>query len=372
MKPLVTLYRDTNGWCPFCERVWLALELKQIPYQERLINLRDKPDWFLQMCPTGLVPCVLIHTDDPQLSQKKDLPNTNENEDADVTPQRIFVWESLDILKALDEYFPDTLQLMQGDEQAHAEARKVASATTAAGVQFLYGNRNATVTAAEKEAKREAFLQALQDLDGFLGQSEGEASGPFCLGSEISGIDIEMVPTMERWRYQLPLTANIKIYDEERFPHIVRWFQALEQLPAYSQRVAGDAYSWTAVASTFLQLFGSNQDGTLSEETQAAMERADNAACALIEEFTSSITYEESQSASLEAATKILSNKEAIVADCTREEPKSQKEIPRARDQEAADAALRATVSSLLQSQEKGSGFEMTAENMGDEFNREE
>ena len=26
--PALTLYRDTNGWCPFCERVWVALEAK--------------------------------------------------------------------------------------------------------------------------------------------------------------------------------------------------------------------------------------------------------------------------------------------------------------------------------------------------------
>ncbi|KAH8069298.1 glutathione transferase [Aureococcus anophagefferens] len=29
--PALTLYRDTNGWCPFCERVWVALEKKGIP-----------------------------------------------------------------------------------------------------------------------------------------------------------------------------------------------------------------------------------------------------------------------------------------------------------------------------------------------------
>ena len=30
-EPVLTLYRDTNGWCPFCERVWIGLEKKGIP-----------------------------------------------------------------------------------------------------------------------------------------------------------------------------------------------------------------------------------------------------------------------------------------------------------------------------------------------------
>ena len=38
-EPVLTLYRDTNGWCPFCERVWIGLEKKGIPYDEKLINL---------------------------------------------------------------------------------------------------------------------------------------------------------------------------------------------------------------------------------------------------------------------------------------------------------------------------------------------
>jgi hypothetical protein len=27
-SPVLTLYRDNNGWCPFCERVWVALLYK--------------------------------------------------------------------------------------------------------------------------------------------------------------------------------------------------------------------------------------------------------------------------------------------------------------------------------------------------------
>ena len=32
-QPEVTLYRDTAGWCPYCQKVWLLLEEKQIPYK---------------------------------------------------------------------------------------------------------------------------------------------------------------------------------------------------------------------------------------------------------------------------------------------------------------------------------------------------
>ena len=52
------LYRDTNGWCPFCERTWLFLRLTNTPYNERLINLRDKPEYYLKLVPPTLVPAI--------------------------------------------------------------------------------------------------------------------------------------------------------------------------------------------------------------------------------------------------------------------------------------------------------------------------
>jgi hypothetical protein len=49
-KPAVLLYRDTNSWCPFCERVWFALEEKEIPFETEFIDLSNKPSgiwiWF--------------------------------------------------------------------------------------------------------------------------------------------------------------------------------------------------------------------------------------------------------------------------------------------------------------------------------------
>ena len=29
----VTLFRDNHAWCPYCQKIWLWLEEKQIPYR---------------------------------------------------------------------------------------------------------------------------------------------------------------------------------------------------------------------------------------------------------------------------------------------------------------------------------------------------
>ena len=44
----MTLYRDHAAWCPYCQKVWMMLEEKQIPYRIERINMRsygDKPKW---------------------------------------------------------------------------------------------------------------------------------------------------------------------------------------------------------------------------------------------------------------------------------------------------------------------------------------
>ncbi|MFB2880977.1 glutathione S-transferase family protein [Floridanema aerugineum] len=89
--PPVLLYRDTNSWCPFCERVWFALEEKEIPFETEFIDLSNKPKWYTDLVPTTLVPAAKIEGN--------------------------LVYESKDILLALEERFKDKPLLPENPEE---------------------------------------------------------------------------------------------------------------------------------------------------------------------------------------------------------------------------------------------------------------
>lgn len=46
------------GFSPFVQRVWIALELKEIPYQYVEIDPYQKPQSLLEINPRGLVPAL--------------------------------------------------------------------------------------------------------------------------------------------------------------------------------------------------------------------------------------------------------------------------------------------------------------------------
>lgn len=350
--PVLTLYRDTNGWCPFCERVWLALEIKGLPYTETLVNLQNKPQWYKDMVPTKLVPAVLFYgtTGESSTDADDDTNTNNKNE-------RTLVWESADILRALDERFPDTVPLVLEDDEEYRIAQAAVNRVTTAGILFQYGSRNATLTEEDRAERRRDFVRALDELDACLGRND---DSPF-FGNRVTAVDCQLVPVVERWRYQLPLTST---HDDAKDilagrPNLRRWWEeGMNRLPAYANRVAGDAYSWTAVTSVFLKIFSSGSDGVVSDEVRAQIERADQAADEMMQDMLLSATATSHSSddaktqraARLAAATKLISNHVAIVKDCTNADPKSQKDLARASDVDHADEALRTVAHRLLSS----------------------
>lgn len=72
--------------CPFVQRSAILLNIKQQPYQRINIDLADKPQWYLNMVPTGKVPALVINQ-----------------------PQQEVIFESAIINEYLDEVFGKAL-----------------------------------------------------------------------------------------------------------------------------------------------------------------------------------------------------------------------------------------------------------------------
>ena len=59
----VVLYRDNHAWCPYCQKVWLWLEEKRVPYRIEKITMfcyGDKEPWYRRIVPSGMLPALSI------------------------------------------------------------------------------------------------------------------------------------------------------------------------------------------------------------------------------------------------------------------------------------------------------------------------
>ena len=57
----VVLYRDNHAWCPYCQKVWMYLEEKQIPFKVEKVSMfcyGEKESWYLRKVPRGMLPAV--------------------------------------------------------------------------------------------------------------------------------------------------------------------------------------------------------------------------------------------------------------------------------------------------------------------------
>jgi len=60
-KVKVTFYRDRHAWCPYCQKIWLWLEYKRVPYKVKKINMfcyGQKENWYLDKVRSGKLPAI--------------------------------------------------------------------------------------------------------------------------------------------------------------------------------------------------------------------------------------------------------------------------------------------------------------------------
>ena len=70
----VTLYRDHHAWCPYCQKIWLWLEWKRIPYFTKKVTMRcygSKEKWYLEKVASGILPAIeidnILYTESDQI-----------------------------------------------------------------------------------------------------------------------------------------------------------------------------------------------------------------------------------------------------------------------------------------------------------------
>eukprot|EP01039_Chlorochromonas_danica_P004478 gene4478-4906_t len=214
--PRLVFYRDTAGWCPYCQKVWIFLEEKGIPYQVEKINMRcygDKPSWFLDMVPSGLLP--VIRLDNGQV-----------------------VTESLDIMLGLDRAFPaPDYPTMWPSNDAKVEARamklmKLERELYAAWCGLLFYPSPVTQSSSRRRLE-EGFTMMNKELE--------VTSSPWFL-DDLSIVDITYISHMERMCATVAYWNGWKIRGDGRWPAIERWMDAFEARPSY-QATRGDYYT---------------------------------------------------------------------------------------------------------------------------------
>ncbi|KAJ5216384.1 uncharacterized protein N7498_002791 [Penicillium cinerascens] len=203
------------GWfCPFVQRVWLALEEKQIPYEYIEVNPYNKPDSLLSLNPRGLVPTLSCPTK----------PN----------PQPLY--ESTVILEYLEEAYPThSPSFLPKDPYERARARTwidyVTSRIIPSFHRFLqYQPEGTASNDPGLDQARQDFLTHLKAWT-----MEMHPEGPFFLGSELSLPDLVLAPwavrlwVFDEFKDEVGIPADgAGGADEGVWKRFRKWFSAIE------------------------------------------------------------------------------------------------------------------------------------------------
>uniref|UniRef100_A0A6U2EXV2 GST N-terminal domain-containing protein n=1 Tax=Hemiselmis andersenii TaxID=464988 RepID=A0A6U2EXV2_HEMAN len=336
-EPRVTLYRDVAAWCPYCEKVWLQLEEKRIPYKVEKVNMRcygDKPDWFMRMQPSGGIPVAKI--------------------DGRV------ITESNDIMQALEDTFPDHNPLTP--DASDPQAPRVRGLLRLEREIFSAWFRWLVSSTRAGDAQQKNFEGLMDRVDAELAQSHdiatanGAKEGRLFLGDKLSIVDCMFAPFLERMVASVPYFKGLLIRNNPRWPHVTMWFEAMEQREAFSG-IESDYY--THVHNLAPQI------GTCwsHKEAKAYADEIDGRGDAWklpLKEGIEPVQISDEAAARREAAERVIANHEAIVKFALRAvgqkgfpgvssplaDPNA---VPDLRFTPQVDAAMRHVVASLLQ-----------------------
>lgn len=184
--------------CPFVQRSVILLKEKGIDFELTYINLKEKPDWFLEISPLGKVPVLLV----------------------DGTP----VFESAVIAEYLDETVTPQLHPIAPLTKAiHRSWIEFSSTLIMAQYRYLMAD-----TDEQREKERLAIYDGLTLLS-----EQCDPVGPFFTGQTLCLMDTTIAPLFMRMDILIE-NENIEFYPNAR---IKQWAAALKEKNTVKQSV---------------------------------------------------------------------------------------------------------------------------------------
>ncbi|KAL0887760.1 hypothetical protein Bca101_011743 [Brassica carinata] len=161
------------GDCPFCQRVLLTMEEKHVPYDMKMVDLSNKPEWFLKISAEGKVPVVKF--------DEKWVP------DSDV------------ITQSLEDKYPEP-PLATPPEKA-----SVGSKIFSTFIGFLKSKDSGDGT-------EQVLLDELSTFNDYL-----KENGPYINGEKISAADLSLAPKLYHMKIALGHFKNWSVPDSLSF-----------------------------------------------------------------------------------------------------------------------------------------------------------
>lgn len=194
----VTLYRDNHAWCPYCQKVWLWLEEKRIPYRIKKVTMfcyGEKEAWYKRKVPSGMLPAL-------ELNGR-------------------MITESDDILWALEQVF-GPLVLGMEDPQV-LPLRRLERLLFRAWCNWLC--RPPLFPGQDQDGRRK-FSQVVEQVEKALMATPS----PYFL-EEFSTADVVFTPYVERMNASLFYYKGYSLREEN--PGFSAWFDAMESRATY-------------------------------------------------------------------------------------------------------------------------------------------
>ena len=185
--------------CPYVQRSVIVLNEKDVPYEIDYIDLRNKPDWFLAISPTGNVPVVQ-------------------------TPDGVSLFESAVINEYLDEMHEPRLQPAAPLDRAQDRMWRDFLAD-------LYGPTFMLYFTLDEEVARKQLETLRSKLPGF----EAEVHGPYFRGEHFGMVDVAAAPLFMRLTWIERLAPDYSVFID--FPKLSAWRDALLARPSVRESV---------------------------------------------------------------------------------------------------------------------------------------